>query len=97
MLSEVFRWVIEASILEILDSKLIPRASLTWKSFAFPTRQILGAPLFITAFKTSSFSTERPSLLVMPKAVIFELSGFSSTEVKYSESVGLAPGHPPSI
>lgn len=40
-----------------------------WKSWVLPTRQTAGVFAFRTAARTSSFSAERPTRRVMPKAV----------------------------
>ena len=77
------------------SSSVIPSAVVTWKSCVLPTRQTAAVPAFITAASTSSFSAERPARLVMPKAV--SVARVRPTSSKKAESVGFAPGQPPSI
>ena len=88
-------WLIDFSILDKFSSRLIPKAVFTWKSCAFPTKQTEPVSAFRTAARTSSFSADLPSLLVIPKATI--LAFVFGTELKNSLSVGFAPGQPPSI
>ena len=53
-------------------------------------------PEFTTDAKIVSLFTDIPALFVMPKAVRIEFLIFGGFWKK-SVSVGLAPGHPPSI
>ncbi len=77
------------------SSRVMPKARSTWKSCALPTRQTALVPAFITAASTSSFSALRPARLVMPKAVkVARVFGAAS---KKAQSVGFAPGQPPSM
>ena len=74
----------------------IPKATSTWKSQDFPTKQTDLVFEFIIADKPGSFSALLPDLFVIPKAVNFEF--FKSKPFwKNSVSDGLAPGQPPSI
>ena len=74
----------------------IPKATSTWKSQDFPTKQTDFVLEFKIADKPGSFSALRPAFFVIPKAVKVEF--FSSKPFwKNSVSDGLAPGQPPSI
>jgi hypothetical protein len=94
---EVFRVEqgIEETMASRFSSRVTLRAVVTWKSWVLPTRQTAGVPAFRTAARTSSFSADRPTRRVMPKAVRVAL--VAGGAAKKSESVGLAPGQPPSM
>ena len=52
-------------------------------------------PAFSTSASTSSLAAERPARFVIPKAV--KVARVFGAWAKKALSVGLAPGHPPSI
>ncbi len=60
----------EAAMASRFSSSVTPSAVVTWKSWVLPTRQTAGVPASRTAASTSSFSADRPTRLVIPKAVI---------------------------
>ena len=74
----------------------MPNATSTWKSQDFPTKQTAGEFVSSNADKPGSFSALLPVFFVIPKAVKVEFLSLFIFE-KNSVSVGLAPGHPPSM
>ena len=76
------------------SSRVVPSASMTWKSHDLPTMQATGAPAATSAARVGSTSTLPAGLRVEPKATSSAVSNRSSVRArrKNSSSFGLACG-----
>ena len=86
----------ESPIISVFSESSTPKAIFVWKSQVFPTMQTASVFASDRALRPGSLSVLRPDLRVIPNAVSFALLNVGWFEKKLS-SVGLAPGHPPSI
>jgi len=77
------------------SSLVMPKATSTWKSQDFPTKQIASAFVFNKAERPGSFSALLPVFFVMPKAVRIVFSNLGGLLKKVVSKV-FAPGQPPS-
>ncbi len=80
------------------SSRVVRRASSTWRSWALATRVTTGAPDVRSAFTWGS-SAALPPLRVAPNATSWAFLNVIScwARAKNSVSRGLAPGQPPSM
>ena len=76
------------------SSRVVRRASVTWKSHDLPTMQAMGAPACTSASRVGSTSTLPAGRRVDPKATSSAVSKRSSVRArrKNSSSFGLACG-----
>ena len=81
------------------SSSDVRSASATWRSQDFATMQATGAPASIRLASTASSSGLTPARRVEPNATSVAVPSVSSflARAKNSTSLGLAPGHPPSM
>src|SRR5215472_4709506 len=80
------------------SSRVVPRAWVTCRSQDLPKMVTTGGPASTSAWMLLSSGGRTPGRRVEPKAVILaDLNTASCTRLKKRRSLGLEPGHPPSV
>jgi hypothetical protein len=81
------------------SSRSVRRASSTWRSHDLPTMHTADVLAFTRCSRVSSESAFERGRRVDPKATSVAVCSFSSAGARWknSSSLGLAPGHPPSM
>ncbi len=93
------RWRTLSATIARFSSRVVRRASSTWRSWDLATSVITGAPDATSAASWASSAALPPACLVAPKATnwAFFRSSSAAARAKNSVSRGLAPGQPPSM